>query len=120
MICVTIHHVLLVYLNHGILVNCGICFTVLQISVDPIRDLDEWQTTPGYCILVFRMVIMLYFLYELQDTFAKEDSPFKRNFYSRFGAGFLAWFIYLPIVALVSPKIAALWRYKTLLSELAS
>ena len=60
---------------------------------------------------------MLYFLYELQDTFAKENDPLKRNFYSRFGAGFLCWFIYLPIVALVSPQIAALWRFKTLLGK---
>lgn len=92
-------------------------FLLLQLAIDPIRDLDEWQTTPGYCILGFRIVLMIYFLYELQDTFTKEDSEKKRHFYTRFGAGVLVWFIYLPIVALVSPKIATLWRFKTLLSE---
>ena len=88
-----------------------------QLSIDLIHDVDEWQTIPGYCILVFRMVIMIYFLYELQNTFSIEDSQIKRDFYTRFGAGYLVWFIYLPIVALVSPKIATLWRFKTLLSE---
>lgn len=90
---------------------------IIQIAVDPIGGLDEWQTTPGYCILVFRMILMLYFIYELQDTFAKEENSAKRSFYLKFGAGFLVWFIYLPIVALVSPSIAALWRFKTLLSK---
>ncbi|XP_067943576.1 integral membrane protein GPR180-like isoform X2 [Watersipora subatra] len=94
-----------------------VLFSFTLKAVDPIRDVDEWQTVPGYCILVFRVVIMFYFLYELQDTFAKESSELKRNFYIRFAAGFLVWFIYLPVVALISPKIAGLWRYKTLLDS---
>lgn len=87
------------------------------MEVDVISDKDEWQTWPGYIILTFRIGIMVWFLIELRDTFHMETSPDKNQFYLHFGAGFLVWFVYLPIVALILTQISALWRFKTLLSK---
>lgn len=39
------------------------------------------------------------------------------NFIQHFGAFFLVWFIYLPVLVAISTQISALWRYKTVLSE---
>lgn len=80
-------------------------------------DRDEWQTIPGYCALAFRIVLTLYFLYELQRTVSQEEDRSKRTFYTHVGAGFLVWFTYLPVVGLIAPNISGLWRFKTLLSK---
>ena len=85
--------------------------------MDIISDKDEWQTRPGYLILAFRIAIMFWFLMELRNTFRLEPSRQKNEFYLHFGAGFLVWFVYLPIVAMILSQISALWRFKTMLSK---
>ena len=60
---------------------------------------------------------MLWFLWELRKTLLLEHNMEKNRFYLHFGAGFLVWFVYLPIIALVGTQVSALWRYKTILSE---
>ena len=37
------------------------------------------------------------------------------HLYLHFGAGFLVWFVYLPVVALVCAHVSALNRFKTIL-----
>ncbi|XP_013386479.1 uncharacterized protein LOC106155976, partial [Lingula anatina] len=85
-------------------------------EIDIISDIDEWQTWPGYLILAFRMCIMAWFMFELQSSFALERGQEKTRFYLHFGAGFLVWFIYLPILVLIGSQLSALWRFKTMLS----
>ncbi|CAH1791741.1 unnamed protein product [Owenia fusiformis] len=85
-------------------------------EMDIISDKDEWQTWPGYTILAFRMALMVWFLFELRETFLLENHQPKMRFYLHFGAGFLVWFVYLPIVALIGSQVSALWRFKTILS----
>lgn len=87
-----------------------------QVEVDSISDIDEWQTWPGFLILAFRIIIMLWFLWELRETFHFEHGEKKTKFYLHFGAGFLVWFVYLPLVAIICTQLSALWRYKTILS----
>lgn len=87
-----------------------------QMDVDLISDIDEWQTWPGCLILSFRILIMLWFLWELRETFKFEHGEKKTKFYLHFGAGFLVWFVYLPLVTIVCKELSALWRYKTILS----
>ena len=89
----------------------------LQVEVDVVSDTDEWQTWPGYLILTFRVLVMMWFLWEMRETFLLERVPEKHRFYLHFGAGFLVWFVYLPILALICSQISALWRYKTILSK---
>jgi len=92
-------------------------FCIFQMEIDNISDIGEWQTWPGWLILVFRIAIMIWFLFELRETVVLERSKDKTRFYLHFGAGYLVWFVYLPIIAVICTQISSLWRYKTLISE---
>lgn len=89
--------------------------SLLQTEVDIIEDIDEYQTWPGWLIIVFRTLIMVWFLYELRTTMLYEHNTQKLNFLLHFGASSLVWFIYLPIIALIALHVSALWRFKLLL-----
>nr|CAD7434144.1 unnamed protein product [Timema monikensis] len=84
-------------------------------EVDIVDDIDEYQTWPGWLIIVFRTLIMVWFLYELRNTMMYEHNTQKLNFFLHFGASALVWFIYLPIIALIALQVSALWRFKLLL-----
>lgn len=68
-------------------------------------------------MIVFRSLIMIWFLYELRTTMLYEHNTQKLNFLLHFGASSLVWFIYLPILALIALHVSALWRFKLLLGE---
>lgn len=97
----------------------GIIHIILYVwnltEVDIIEDIDEYQTWPGWLIIVFRSLIMIWFLYELRTTMSYEHNTQKLNFLLHFGASSLVWFIYLPILALIALHVSALWRFKLLL-----
>lgn len=95
--------------------NLFIYIFCLQTEVDIIEDIDEYQTWPGWLIIVFRTLIMVWFLYELRTTMLYEHNTQKLNFLLHFGASSLVWFIYLPILALIALHVSALWRFKLLL-----
>lgn len=112
----------IICLEFGMTFNCiyqlffFIEFTFfLQTEVDIIEDIDEYQTWPGWLIIVFRTLIMVWFLYELRTTMLYEHNTQKLNFLLHFGASSLVWFIYLPILALIALHVSALWRFKLLL-----
>ncbi|XP_076305830.1 transmembrane protein 145-like [Tachypleus tridentatus] len=89
-------------------------------EVDVVEDIDEYQTFPGWIIIIFRLIIMTWFLYELRSTMLEENDRAKLRFYLHFGAGILVWFVYLPIVALIALQVSALWRQKLLLGITSS
>ncbi|XP_063216175.1 transmembrane protein 145 [Bacillus rossius redtenbacheri] len=84
-------------------------------EVDIIDDIDEYQTWPGWLVMVFRTLIMVWFLFELRNTMLYEHNSQKLNFFLHFGASALVWFIYLPVVALIALQVSTLWRFKLLL-----
>nr|CAG4650052.1 EOG090X03T7 [Sida crystallina] len=84
-------------------------------EVDVIDDIDEYQTWPGWLMLILRTVIMAWFLYCLRSTMAFEHQKSKLDFFLHFGAASLVWFIYLPIVALIALQVSVLWRKKLLI-----
>lgn len=86
-----------------------------MIEVDVIEDIDEYQTWPGWLTLALRVLIMVWFLFELRSTMMYEHNANKLNFFLHFGAASLVWFIYLPVVALIALQVSPLWRYKLLL-----
>ncbi|CAG9763945.1 unnamed protein product [Ceutorhynchus assimilis] len=100
-----------------------LCYGIVHIllyvwnltEVDIIEDIDEYQTWPGWLIIVFRSLIMCWFLYELRTTMFYEHNAQKLHFLLHFGASSLVWFIYLPILALIALHVSALWRFKLLL-----
>lgn len=85
--------------------------------MDIIEDIDEYQTWPGWLILVLRCLIIVWFLLELRTTMRYEHNESKLNFFLHFGASALVWYIYLPIVALLALLIPPFWRYKLLLGN---
>ncbi|KAG7164742.1 Transmembrane protein 145-like 1 [Homarus americanus] len=87
-----------------------------MMEVDVIEDIDEYQTWPGWLTLALRVLIMVWFLFELRNTMMYEHNTNKLHFFLHFGAASLVWFIYLPVVALIALQISPLWRYKLLLS----
>ncbi|XP_013101477.1 integral membrane protein GPR180 [Stomoxys calcitrans] len=86
-----------------------------RTEVDIISDVDEYQTWPGWIVLILRTSFMLWFLYELRNTMKYEHSSKKLDFLLHLGASSLVWFIYLPIVAIVALQVSPMWRYKLLL-----
>lgn len=89
-------------------------------EIDVASDIDEFQTWPGFLVLISRSFIMAWFLFELRTTMKYEHSTKKLNFLLHFGASSLVWFIYLPIIAVVSIKVSVFWRYKLLLAVINS
>lgn len=89
----------------------------LQMNVNVVEDVDEYQTSAGWLSLALRMVFMLWFFYELKQTMQRERNKAKLHFLLHFGASSLVWFIYLPIMAVVAFNISALWRFKILLGK---
>ncbi|KAJ8309440.1 hypothetical protein KUTeg_014314 [Tegillarca granosa] len=85
-------------------------------EVDVISNIDEWQTWPGYLILGFRLFIMIWFVIELRRTFKMNNHVNRLQFFQQFGAFFLVWFIYLPVLAIISTQFSALWKHKIILS----
>ncbi|KAM8713517.1 hypothetical protein ACLKA7_013782 [Drosophila subpalustris] len=85
-----------------------------RTEVDIISDIDEYQTWPGWIVLILRTMFMMWFLYELRNTMKYEHSSKKLDFLLHLGASSLVWFIYLPIVAIVALQVSPMWRYKLL------
>lgn len=93
----------------------AVLFAWNLVEEDEINDIDQWSTWPGYLALALRMIIAIWFIYDLTRTFAIETCEKRMHLYLHVGAGFLVWFVYLPIVALVCSHISALNRFKTIL-----
>ncbi|XP_050311704.1 transmembrane protein 145 [Anthonomus grandis grandis] len=102
-----------IWLCYGIVHNLLYIWNLTEVDI--IEDIDEYQTWPGWLIIVFRSLIMCWFLYELRTTMLYEHNAQKLNFLLHFGASSLVWFIYLPILALIALHVSALWRFKLLL-----
>lgn len=86
-----------------------------RAAMDVIYDVDEFKTWPGWLSLGVRILVMIWFLYEVRGTMCRELNRQKLQFFLHFGASSLVWFISLPVVALVSINVSALWRFKLLL-----
>ncbi|XP_065558694.1 uncharacterized protein LOC136026250 isoform X2 [Artemia franciscana] len=86
-----------------------------QIEVAVIENINPYQTLPGWLILVLRVAIMIWFLLCLRQTMIQEKNRRKLDFFLHFGASSLVWFIYLPIVALISFQVSPLFRQKLLI-----
>ncbi|RWS25709.1 Integral membrane protein GPR180-like protein [Leptotrombidium deliense] len=84
-------------------------------SEDIIMEIDEYHTVPGWFSLGFRIILMIWFLFELRATMMLEQDQQKLRFYLHFGAGIMVWFVHLPIVVIIGLQISLMWRYKLIL-----
>lgn len=101
------------------LVHC-LLYTWDLTEIDVIDDITEYETWPGWLMLILRIGIMVWFLFCLRSTMAFEHQKSKLDFFLHFGAASLVWFIYLPIVALIALRVSVLWRKKLLLGIVGS
>ena len=93
---------------------------LFQTEIDIITNKDEWNSWPGYVLVSVRMCIMIWFIVELRRTSQRSQHPDRLDFFQQFGAYYLVWFTYLPILVLIATQISFLWRYKTILSKLCT
>jgi len=91
---------------------------LFQTKVDEITNIDEWNAWPGYLIVSFRIVVMIWFFLEFRSTLLKSQYQNRVDFLQQFGAFYLVWFLYLPVLVIIADQISFLWRYKTILSKL--
>jgi hypothetical protein len=92
-----------------------ILFIWTKRSLDVVNEIDEFHTVPGWLNLIFRVLLMLWFLCELRATMMLEQNQLRLRFYLHFGAGIMVWFVHLPIVAIIGLQISLMWRYKLIL-----
>ncbi|GLV33763.1 uncharacterized protein CBL_11350 [Carabus blaptoides fortunei] len=105
-----------------LVLSIWLCYGIVHIllyvwnltEVDIIEEIDEYQTWPGWLIIIFRSLIMVWFVFELRTTMLYEHNTQKLHFFLHFGASSLVWFIYLPIIALIALHVSLMWRYKLL------
>lgn len=116
----TISWIILILIWISYLILNFVLYVWNMTEIDVVSDIDEFQTWPGFLVLISRSCIMLWFLFELRTTMKYEHSNKKLNFLLHFGASSLVWFIYLPIIALISMKVSVFWRYKLLLAVINS
>ncbi|XP_018496678.1 integral membrane protein GPR180 [Galendromus occidentalis] len=100
----------LVFLWITYLIAHLVLYVWVNTEIDPIKEIDEYETYPGCLVLGFRMALMLFMLRELRSTMHLENNTRKLRFYLHLAAGLLCWFIYLPILAIVASQVSSLWK----------
>ncbi|OQR68919.1 hypothetical protein BIW11_01935 [Tropilaelaps mercedesae] len=101
---------LLVFLWLTYIVAHIVLYVWVNTEIDPIKEIDEFETYPGGLVLAVRMAIMLFMLRELHSTIHLENNGRKLRFYLHLTAGLLCWFIYLPILAVIASQVSTLWK----------
>ncbi|XP_033125858.1 transmembrane protein 145-like [Anneissia japonica] len=91
---------------------------MLMISL--VSDVTEYQTFAGAIVLALRLVILIWFLYELHTTRLQESAEPKLKFYKYFGIGYFVWFIHLPILVIIAALISPQYRLKALTGMILS
>ncbi|WAR19684.1 TM145-like protein [Mya arenaria] len=94
----------------------AVFFIMSLIKMDIITNVDEWNSWPGYLIVGFRVIIMVWFFLELRATIRHGQHSPRLDFFHQFAAFYLVWLLYLPVLVLIADQISYLWRYKTILS----
>ncbi|XP_027201538.2 uncharacterized protein LOC113795549 [Dermatophagoides pteronyssinus] len=103
--------ILLIMATIYIVINI-LLFIWMKQSLNMIEEVDEFHTAPGWISIGFRIILMLWFIYELRHTMMLEQDSRRLKFYLHFGAGMLVWFVHLPLVAIVAIHIDLMWRCK--------
>ncbi|XP_053207231.1 uncharacterized protein LOC128391380 isoform X2 [Panonychus citri] len=94
------------YLASEILLYSWTKGTLSQVSED-----DIYLTVPGWISLGLRIIIMMWFLFELRATMMLEQDQQKLRFYLHFGVGIMVWFVYLPIIVFIGSQTSIEWKY---------
>ncbi|KAJ5072218.1 intimal thickness receptor-related [Anaeramoeba ignava] len=101
----------------GVILVLLVLYIIMHIvgylTMDRATTTYIWETTPGIMILVIRILILIWFIFEISNTFKIEKDFDKKKFYKVFGFIFGIWFISLPIIVSISSTVSNTYREKT-------
>ena len=95
-------------------------FLCLQTALNEFSGRSAYQSIPGGFILALRCLILMWFLYELRNSYLQENVPGNLNLYRFFGLFYTCWFLYLPVAVGVLSDISVLYQYKVIYGTLHS
>lgn len=91
-----------------------------QTSLNEFSGRSAYQSIPGGFILALRCLILIWFLYELRNSYLQENVPEKLNLYRFLGVFYTFWFIYLPVAVGALSDIDVLYQFKVIFGTLHS
>lgn len=68
-------------------------------------------------MILIRIIYAIWFLIEIRKLIDNEQSRQKAEFLAHFGAGFLVWFVSLPMIGIVASFVSQLWRFSMILGK---
>jgi hypothetical protein len=112
-------------LTHGLALVAGsTVFLILyfalflwqQFGVDPASTVYYYDTVPGYLIITLRIFVLVYFSYNIYESWRAENHPIKRRFYFALGSVYAVWFLVLPFIVLVALGISPWVRQRAVMA----
>ncbi|XP_071962642.1 integral membrane protein GPR180-like [Antedon mediterranea] len=85
-----------------------------MLMISFVSDTTEYQSLAGGIVLALRLIILIWFVYELHTTRLQESAEPKLKFYKYFGIGYFVWFIHLPILVIIAAMISPQYRLKAI------
>ena len=83
------------------------------LTWDPASSLYGFTAPAGMLVVLWRIVLLVWFAYNLVTTSGREPDKPRRHLYRIFGVVFSVWFLALPVVVMiVTPPLSPVWRYK--------
>uniref|UniRef100_A0A8R1HPZ3 GpcrRhopsn4 domain-containing protein n=1 Tax=Caenorhabditis japonica TaxID=281687 RepID=A0A8R1HPZ3_CAEJA len=89
--------------------NCTFVYDVLH-------DVDIYSAWPGHGMILIRIIYAIWFLIEIRKLIDSEQNRQKAEFLAHLGAGFLVWFVSLPMIGIVASFVSQLWRFSLILA----
>ncbi|CAD6184990.1 unnamed protein product [Caenorhabditis auriculariae] len=83
---------------------------------DTLHDVDVFSAWPGHGMIAIRIFYAMWFLIEIRRLIDREQNEEKAVFLANFGAGFLVWFISLPMIGIVVSLVSQQWRFSLILA----
>ncbi|CAB3410225.1 unnamed protein product [Caenorhabditis bovis] len=83
---------------------------------DVLHDVDVYSSWPGHVMILIRIIYAFWFLLEIRMLIDNEQNRAKAEFLAHFGAGYLVWFISLPMIGIVATFVSQLWRFSLILA----
>ena len=80
---------------------------VFPFSAEPV---DSYQTWAGGLYLAYRLLLLLYILWEMRQVYLVENRRFKLVLYRALIVLYIIWFCYLPVAVTIASLINPLER----------
>ena len=88
-----------------------------QILGDPLANQTYYHMWWGLAVFIVRIIVIIWFFFELRATYQQENNEDKLVFYKVFGFVYCLWFLYLPVAVIIVSQISKFIRAKTLIGK---